>query len=97
MARVGKGECMGCSPGVEPMTLTRCHSYGLPQLYEALEEWKYFSSISLSEIFLLSKFQLRFFSNGVHPYYSIYFCSCIFFFNPVILLLSASSFIHYMS
>ena len=22
-----KGECMGCSLGYEPLTLTRCHSY----------------------------------------------------------------------
>ena len=39
MAGVCKGECMGHSPGDEPQTLTRCHSCGLPQLYEALEGW----------------------------------------------------------
>ena len=31
---------MGGSPGDEPLTLTRCHSYGLPQLYEAFVGWK---------------------------------------------------------
>ena len=31
--RVCEGECMGCS-----LTLTRCHSCGLPQLYEAFED-----------------------------------------------------------
>ena len=36
---VCEGECMGCSLGVEPQTLTKCHSYGLPQLYEACG-WK---------------------------------------------------------
>ena len=40
MAGICKGECMGRSPGNEPLTLTRCHSCGLPQLYEAVEEWK---------------------------------------------------------
>ena len=30
---------MGRSPEDEPLTLTRCHSCGLPQLYEALEGW----------------------------------------------------------
>ena len=25
-----EGECMGCSPGDEPLTLTRCHSYMKP-------------------------------------------------------------------
>ena len=34
------GEYMGRCPGDEPLTLTRCHSCGLPQLYEALEGWK---------------------------------------------------------
>ena len=37
MAGVCEGECMGCSPGDEPLTLTRCHRCGLPQLYEG---WK---------------------------------------------------------
>ena len=31
---------MGCSPGYEPLTLMRCHSCGLPHLYEALEGLK---------------------------------------------------------
>ena len=31
---------MGCSLEDEPLTLTRCHSCGLSQPYEALEEWK---------------------------------------------------------
>ena len=31
---------MGHSLGDEPLTLTRCHSCGLPQLYEAFEGWK---------------------------------------------------------
>ena len=31
-----EGECMGCSPGDEPLTLTRCHNCGLPQLYEGM-------------------------------------------------------------
>ena len=34
---VCEGECMGRSPGDEPLTLTRCHSCGLPELYEAFE------------------------------------------------------------
>ena len=32
---VYEGEYIGCSPGDEPLTLMRCHSFGLPQLYEA--------------------------------------------------------------
>ena len=40
MVGVCEGECMGCSPGDEPLTLKRCHSCGLPQLYEAFEGWK---------------------------------------------------------
>ena len=40
MVRVFEGECMGRSPGDDPLTLTRWHSSGLPQLYEALEGWK---------------------------------------------------------
>ena len=35
-----RGECMGHSLGDEPLTLTRCHSCGLPQLHEACEGWK---------------------------------------------------------
>ena len=35
MAEDCKGECMGRSLGDEPQTLTRYHSCGLPQLYEA--------------------------------------------------------------
>ena len=31
---------MGLSPGDEPLTLTRCYSCGLPQLYGDLEGWK---------------------------------------------------------
>ena len=30
MAGVCKGECMGHSPGVEHLTLKRCHSYMKP-------------------------------------------------------------------
>ena len=30
---------MGRSPGNEPLTLMRCYSCGLPQLYESLEGW----------------------------------------------------------
>ena len=37
---VCEGECMGRSPGDETLTLKRCHSCGLPQLYEDLEGWK---------------------------------------------------------
>ena len=33
-------EYMGSSLGNELLTLMRCHSCGLPQLYEALEGWK---------------------------------------------------------
>ena len=40
MAGFCEGECMGRSPGDEPLTLTRYHSCGLPQLYEACEGWK---------------------------------------------------------
>ena len=46
MAGVCEGECMGRSPEDEPQTLTRYHSCGLPQLYEALG-WKLFSCPSL--------------------------------------------------
>ena len=38
--KVCEGECMGRCPGEEPLTLTRCRSCKLSQLYEALEEWK---------------------------------------------------------
>ena len=38
---VCEGECMRWSPGDEPLTLTRCHICGLPQLFEAFEGWKY--------------------------------------------------------
>ena len=31
---------MGSSPGDEPLTLTRCYSCGLSELYEAFEGWK---------------------------------------------------------
>ena len=31
---------MGHSPGDELLNLTRCHSYGMPKLYEALEDLK---------------------------------------------------------
>ena len=37
---VYEGECMWRSPEDEPLTLTRCHSCGLLQLYEALEGGK---------------------------------------------------------
>ena len=30
MAGVCEGECMGCIPGDEPLTLTGCHSYMKP-------------------------------------------------------------------
>ena len=40
MAGVCEWEGMGRYPGDEPLTLTRCHSCGLQQLYEALEEQK---------------------------------------------------------
>ena len=30
---------VGVSEGDEPLTLTRCHSCGLPQLYETFEGW----------------------------------------------------------
>ena len=40
MVRVCEGECMGRSPGDEPLTLTRCHSCEMPQTYEALEGQK---------------------------------------------------------
>ena len=40
MAGVCEGECMNHGPEDEPLTLTRCHSCGLPQLYEACEGWK---------------------------------------------------------
>ena len=38
--RFVRGECMGYSSGDEPLTLTRCHSCGMPKLYEVLEGWK---------------------------------------------------------
>ena len=34
MAEVCEGECIGRSPGDEPLTLTRCHNCGLPLLFE---------------------------------------------------------------
>ena len=37
MASVCFGECMRCSLGDEPLTFTRYHICGLPELYEALE------------------------------------------------------------
>ena len=37
---VCEGECMGPSPGAEPLILTRRHSCRLPQLYDAFEGWK---------------------------------------------------------
>ena len=37
---VSEGECMGHSPGDKPLTLTRCHSCGLSQQYEAFVGWK---------------------------------------------------------
>ena len=40
MAGVCEGEWMGHRTEDEPLTLTRCRSCGLPQLYEALEGWK---------------------------------------------------------
>ena len=50
MLGVCEGECIGHSPGDEPMTLSRCYSCGLPelykhchmlpQLYEAFIGWK---------------------------------------------------------
>ena len=40
MAGVCEGEWMGRSPGDESLTLTSCHSCGLPKLYEELEGWK---------------------------------------------------------
>ena len=33
-------KCVGCSPGDEPLTLMRCPSCWLPQLYESLERGK---------------------------------------------------------
>ena len=38
--RYVRGECMRCSLGDEPLSLMRCQSCGLPQLYESLEWWK---------------------------------------------------------
>ena len=38
---VCEAECIGHSLGDEPLTLMRFHSCRLPQLYEALEVWKY--------------------------------------------------------
>ena len=40
MAGVCEGESMGRSLGDGLLTLTRCHSCGLPQLYETCEGWK---------------------------------------------------------
>ena len=38
---VCKGECMGYSLEDESLMLMRCHSCGMPQLYETLEGWKF--------------------------------------------------------
>ena len=35
-----EGEYMGRCPQDEPLTLTRCHSCELQQLYKALKGWK---------------------------------------------------------
>ena len=43
-----EGECMGHSPGDVPLTLTRCHSCGLPHLYEALEGWRFVCGLAYS-------------------------------------------------
>ena len=40
MAGVREGECMGRSPGDDPLTLTRCYSCEMSQSFEALEEWQ---------------------------------------------------------
>ena len=41
MAGVCEGECVEeRSPVDEPLTLTICHSCGLPEIYETLEGWK---------------------------------------------------------
>ena len=40
MVGVYEGECMGHNPGDKPLILMKCQSCRLPQLYEALEEWK---------------------------------------------------------
>ena len=40
MARVCKGDIMGSCLGDEPLSLKRCHSCELQQLYEALEGQK---------------------------------------------------------
>ena len=34
--RVCKGECLGHNPGDEPLTLTRCYSFGFSQLYKSI-------------------------------------------------------------
>ena len=39
--RFFEGMCMERSTEDEPMNLTRCQSCGLPQLYDALEGWKF--------------------------------------------------------
>ena len=39
MAGIYEGECMGRKLGDEPLTLMRCHSCGMAQVYEALW-WK---------------------------------------------------------
>ena len=36
MEGVCEGECIGRRPGDEPLTLTRCYSFELSQLYEIL-------------------------------------------------------------
>ena len=38
--RGGEGECMRRNPANKSLTLTRCHSCGLLQLYESLKGWK---------------------------------------------------------
>ena len=42
MVEVCEGECMGCSPGDEPLNLMRCHSYMKP-----LKEGSFLSFVSL--------------------------------------------------
>ena len=35
-----RGNAWGVAQGDEPLTLKRCHSCGLPKLYEVCEGWK---------------------------------------------------------
>ena len=51
---------MGCSPGNEPLTLMRCGSWVLPQLYEFFVGWKSVSGRAYNLKGITVKFSVSF-------------------------------------